>query len=258
MISESRCRLKIFDHLSPEEDILSASSVTVGGPIYMYLPLNKDQEFSLLRCKFGSAFFAANCAIQRKNINPDQMRMLLSDCFPHKPEFSNKHFETTNDILDAVKRNCNLIDINCLEVIVKQFNVSEAFDPLEAYKAEVEEFCKVLRDELNESLEVVRSPRPLSRETIVLVLDQIPLTCTVCDIKDIVQKALGVHIGDVRIMSVSDSHFIAIKDESPDDDTSSSEDTVMEPDDKSLTVNLVAVQKGFRRNIVRLLDSACL
>ena len=178
------------------------------GPVYF--PLNKDPEFSSLRCKFGSAFYAARCAIEKKNIDPVQMRMLLSDCFPHKQEFSNECLKTTNDILDVVKRNCNLIDINCLEIIVTHFNVSEAFDPLEAYKAEVQEFCKVLRDELNESLEVVRSPRPLSHETIVLVLDQTPLTCTVGDIKDVVRKASGAHIGDVRIMNVSDTHSIAI------------------------------------------------
>ena len=178
------------------------------GPVYF--PLNKDPEFSSLRCKFGSAFYAARCAIEKKDINPVQMRMLLSDCFPHKLEFTNKHLETIHDILDVIKRNCNLIDINCLEVVVMHFNVSEAVDPLEAYKAEVQEFCKVLRDELNESLEVVRSPRPLSRETIVLVLDQTPLTCTVSDIKDVVRKASGAHIGDVRIMNISDSHSIAI------------------------------------------------
>ena len=178
------------------------------GPIYF--PLNKDAEFSSLRCKFGSAFYAARCAIEKKNIDPVQMRILLSDCFPHKQDFTNRSLETTNTILDVIKRNCNLIDINCLEVVVMHFNVFEAVDPLEAYKAEVEEFCKVLRDELNGSLEVVRSPRPLSRETIVLVLDQTPLTCTVGDIKDVVRKASGAHIADVHILDISDSHSIAI------------------------------------------------
>lgn len=138
------------------------------------------------------------------------MRTLLSDCFPHKSEFDDENLKTVHKILDVVKRNCNLIDINCLEVVVTQFNVAEAIDPLEAYKAEVQEFCKQLRNELNESLEVVRNPKPLSRETIVLVLDQTPLTCTVGDIKDVVREATGAHISDVRITNISDSNSITI------------------------------------------------
>ena len=178
------------------------------GPIYF--PLNKDPEFSSLRCKFGSAFYAARCAIEKRDIDPEKMRTLLSDCFPHKSEFHNEDLKTVHKILDAVKRNCNLIDINCLEVVVTQFNVIEAIDPLEAYKAEVQEFCKQLRNELNESLEVVRNPKPLSRETIVLVLDQTPLTCTVGDIKDVVREASGAHISDVKITNISDSNSITI------------------------------------------------
>ncbi|XP_019860013.1 PREDICTED: uncharacterized protein LOC109588286 [Amphimedon queenslandica] len=207
IVSELHCHHHLNQSHS-EEETSSASSVSVGGPVYF--PSNMDPEFSSLRCKFGSAFYAARCAIEKKNIDPLQMRMLLSDCFPHKPEFANKSLKNTHDIVDIVKRNCNLIDINCLEVLVMHFDVSEAVDPLEAYKAEVQEFCKVLRDELNESLEVVRSPRSLSRETIVLVLDQTPLTCTVGDVKDVVRKASGAHIEDVRIMNISDSHSIAI------------------------------------------------
>lgn len=211
------------------EELLSASSLSPGGQFIsnnnyfhvlhlisykcigpIYFPVNKDQDFSTLRCKFGSAFYAARCAIEKRNINPKAMRTLLSDCFPHKSEFEDKNLKTVHKILDAVKRNCNLIDINCLEVVVTQFNVAEAIDPLEAYKAEVRKFCKQLRNELNESLEVVRNPKPLSRETIVLVLDQTPLTCTVGDIKDIVREATGAHISDVRIINISDSNSITI------------------------------------------------
>lgn len=159
----------------------------------IYFPL-KDQDFSTLRCKFGSTFYAARCAIEKRDIDPEKMRRLLSDCFPHKSEFNDENLKTVHEILDAVKKNCNLIDINCLEVVVIQFNVAEAIDPLEVYKAEVQEFCKQLRNELNESLEVVRNPKLLSRETIVLVLDQTPLVCTVGDIKDVVREALGASL----------------------------------------------------------------
>ena len=170
-------------------------------------------NFTLIRCKFGSAFFKVRCAINKKQIDLDAMKGLLADCFPfQKSEFTSKDLINIDAVLDVVKGKCNLIDINCLEVVVEQFDVLDAVPHIEKYKSEVEEFCQTLHTELSldETLEVVRSPQRLSHETVIFILERLPQNCTVGDIRDIVAKSSGASSVDVQIHRIKDDHSISV------------------------------------------------
>lgn len=150
------------------------------GSIYYY------RQTSLV-LNFGATFFQIRHAIKRKQVNLKKIKCLLADDFPCILEFHDDDLSTVHELLEVVKGNCNLIDISCLEIAVEAFEVLvEAIPHLEAYKKKVEEFCqKSCCRGVYESLEVVRSPQPLSCENLVFVLY---LGCTIRDIRDVVAK----------------------------------------------------------------------
>lgn len=172
-----------------------------------------NSEFSSLRGKFGLAFYKVRLAINEKRINPEEIKMLLSDCFPfHKTYFGNKNLKTVHEVLEVVKEKCTLIDINCLEVVIKQFDVKEAFPHIETYKKQVEEFCKQFLTSLScsQSLQVMRTPQTLSSETLVFVLDWEPRNCTMNDIRDLIRKASEPHRTYIRIDQIEPNRSISV------------------------------------------------
>ena len=105
-------------------------------------------------------------------------------------------------MLDVVNDDCTLINISCLESVVKRFDIKEAKAHIQTYKEVVQSFCKEMKASLclGESFKVTKIPSLLQCETAVFVLDWDPKGCTLEDIRDLLAESVegNVEIRDIR------------------------------------------------------------
>ena len=154
-------------------------------------PRNMGEKFQEMRIKFGSTFFQVrrNFARNKNILDIDELKLLVSDCFPDlKPQLYNK--KTINEVLDVVKRKCNIINMRPLEVLIIEFNIKEAETIIKEYKEEAKDFCKTIsvRLCLDKELQAVPTPSRLKSETVVFILDWNPDESTLQDINDVLEK----------------------------------------------------------------------
>ena len=143
-----------------------------------------SSEFTNVRSEFGITFNKIRSIIEGKPPPLKDMKKFLEDWYPPlKPSLD--HCKSISDVLDVVRDKCTLIDINCLEEVVKRFNVEEAEKHIEAYKKMVEEFCQSssVRVCLEEIFSATTTPTPLIGETATFVLDWDPDDYTLNDIR---------------------------------------------------------------------------
>ena len=129
------------------------------------------------------------------------MKHFLRDGYPHlKSQVA--HSTSIDDVLDVVDDHCTLINISCLEGIVKRFKIKEAELHIQKYKDTIQLFCKEIKASLclSEIFEVTNRPSLLHYETTVFVLDWDPTGCTLQDIEDILAESIegNVEIRDIR------------------------------------------------------------
>ena len=154
-------------------------------------PYNMKEKFEDMRMKFGSTFFQVRRIFTRmKNVlNIDEVKELISDWFPDlKPQLSYK--KTIGDVLNVVKRKCNIIDISPLEKLAFEFNIKEAKPIIKSYKKEAKDFCKSVSVSLclGEELQAVATPSRLLCETVVFVFNWGPDEYTLQDINDVLDE----------------------------------------------------------------------
>ena len=154
-------------------------------------PRNMGEKFQEMRIKFGSTFFQVrrNFARNKNVLNIDELKLLVSDCFPDlKPQLYNK--KTINEVLDVVKRKCNIINMRPLEVLIIEFSIKEAETIIKEYKEEAKDFCKTISVQLclDKELQAVPTPSRLKSETVVFILDWNPDESTLQDINDVLEK----------------------------------------------------------------------
>ena len=158
-------------------------------------------EFGLIREEFAITFSNIREAISNSSPPLDKLKQFLSDGYSYlKSQIS--HSYSIDDILDVVNDNCTLINIRCLESIVKRFKIKEAEIHIQTYKDVIQSFCKKMKGSLclGESFKVTKTPSLLQCETAVFVLDWDPKGCTLEDIKDLLAESAegNVEIRDIR------------------------------------------------------------
>ena len=136
------------------------------------------------------------------------MKQFLRDGYSHlKSEIA--HSNSIDDVLDVVNDHCTLINISCLEGIVKRFKIKEADTHIQAYKNVIHLFCKNTRASLclNKNFKGTNTPSLLQCETAVFVLNWNPKDCTLEDIQDILSESLE---RDVEIRHLAKGNSIIV------------------------------------------------
>ena len=151
-------------------------------------PRGMKREFRDMRVKFATSFHEIRIIFSKKKININDVKVFITDCCSDLTS-QLQHKKTKNDILEVIKRNCTIVDIHYLEVIMTHFKVYEALTIIKSYKELATEFCKTvaLRLCLEENLKVAPSPPHLMYETITFVLNWKPDTQTLQDIRDVLK-----------------------------------------------------------------------
>ena len=161
-----------------------------------------------MRKEYAIAFSNIREAI---NTNPpplDKLKQFLKDGYSYlKSQIA--HSASIDDVLDVVNDHCTLINISCLEGIVKRFKIKEAETHIQAYKDFVQSFCKETKASLclNESFKVTNTPFHLQCETAVFVLNWDPKDCTLEDIEDILSESIE---GNIQIRVIREGRSIIV------------------------------------------------
>ena len=176
-------------------------------------PRNMKKKFEDMRMKFGSTFFQVRRIFTRmKNVlNIDEVKELISDWFPDlKPQLSYK--KTIGDILNVVKRKCNIIDLRPLENLASEFNIEEAEPIIKSYKEEAKDFCKSVSVSLclGEELQAVATPSRLLCETVVFVFNWDPDEYTLQDINDVLDELEPLHKCHIQIDKVGPGRSVVV------------------------------------------------
>ena len=135
------------------------------------------KKFEDMRMKFGSTFLKVKRVFTRMKsvLNIDEVKELISDWFPDlRSQLSYK--KTIEEVLNVLKRKCNIVNIRPLENLAFEFNIEDAKPIIKSYKEEAKDFCKSVSVSLclDEELQVVATPSRLLCETVVFVLNWNP------------------------------------------------------------------------------------
>ena len=194
-------------------------------------PRNMGEKFQEMRIKFGSTFFQVrrNFASNKNILDIDELKLLVSDCFPDlKPQLNDK--KTINEVLDVVKRKCNIINIRPLEVLIIEFKIKEAETIIKEYKEVAKDFCKTIsvRLCLDKELQAVPTPSRLKSETVVFILDWNPDESTLQDINDVLEKLEPLENYRIQIEQAEPDYSVAVTCYCPAEYTGSLITTVLE------------------------------
>lgn len=169
-------------------------------------------QLKLIRMKFEQMFHNIRLAIIQSLPFSKDLQMSFGDCLPDlRARFDNCN--TIDDTLSVVHDKCTLIDISCLEAIIKALNINNAQPYIEAYNTIVEEFCQStsLRVCLKEKFEVEISPPPLQREMATFAFDWSPEGIEKYTLKDVLKilSLLSEHLyKHVKVIAIAEDNSI--------------------------------------------------
>ncbi|XP_019849161.1 PREDICTED: uncharacterized protein LOC109580450 [Amphimedon queenslandica] len=184
----------------------SVTSTGCGGRIY--LPPGTNEKFTKMRIDFGATFFQVRREIEKKKLDPEELKLLLRDCLPdYKSQFSDKNFKSIFDILELVKEKCSLVNIHCLKTIVKIFKIKKAMVIIKKYEEQVDVFCEAMTIDLclDQKFEVVRRPQPLLCEKLTFILNWEPQDYSLKDVMDVLTKCTSDSSINVQITCMIDT-----------------------------------------------------
>ncbi|XP_019860408.1 PREDICTED: uncharacterized protein LOC109588731 isoform X2 [Amphimedon queenslandica] len=176
-------------------------------------PRNMKNKFKKMRIKFGSTFYHVRRSFtSRENIlNIYEVKELILNWFPDlKPQLCYK--KTIGEVLNVVKRKCNIIDISPLEVLAFEFKIEEAEPIIKSYKEEAKDFCKSVSVSLclGEELQAVATPSRLLCETVVFVFNWDPDEHTLQDINDVLNELEPLHKCHIQIDKVGPGRSVVV------------------------------------------------
>ena len=157
--------------------------------------------FGSLKSEFAITFSNVREAINSSPPPLDKLKLFLEDGYPHL-ESQITCVKSIDEVLTVVRKHCTLINISCLEGIVKRFKIDEAEIHIQKYKKLVQSFCKKTKALLcvNKHFKETKTSCLLKCETATFVLDWDPKVCTLEDINEIISESLEENV---------DIHYIA-------------------------------------------------
>ena len=183
-----------IEEIFPNDSLLEEYSDDVLREV-VPIPQNLISVFGSVRKEFAIFFQNIREVINASPPPLKELKRFLKDSYPHlKSQVT--HSNSIDDILDVVNDHCTLINISCLEGIMKRFNIKEAETHIQSYKDAIQSFCKETKASLclGESLKVTTTPSLLRCERIVFVLNWDPVDCSLKDIEEIISESLSKHV----------------------------------------------------------------
>ena len=170
-------------------------------------------KFKDMRMKFGSMFLKVKRVFTRmkSSLNIDEVKELLGDWFPDlKPQLSDK--KTIEEVLNVLKRKCNICNVRPLENLAFEFNIEDAIPIIKSFKEEAKDFCKSVSVSLSigEELQAVATPSHLLCETVVFVFNWDPDEHTLQDINDTFFELEPLNKCDVKIDKIDPHQSVAV------------------------------------------------
>ena len=163
------------------------------------IPRKFDSVFGSIRQEFGIVFNKIREEINKSPPPLDKLKQFLRDGYSYlKSQIA--HSTSIDDVLDVVNDHCTLINITCLEGVVKRFNIEQAEELIKTYKTLVQSFCKnKIAFFLEETFKERKSHSLLKCETAVFVLDWDPTNYTLQDVRDIIAESVEDNI-QIRVI----------------------------------------------------------
>ena len=151
-------------------------------------------EFNALYGKFANMFSDVREAIMAHTPPTciEKLKSFLED-FNSDLEAELDQVNTLKGVMRLIKKNCSLVDIVILEVVVERFKFTEAQGYIDGYKKAIDDSCHNFSISLclNEPFDVMKSSPPLKCETATFVLGWEPDQHKLKDITDILSKTCG-------------------------------------------------------------------
>ena len=125
----------------------------LGDVVRIYLPPTYQRDFDQIKATFGRLFFTVAPLIAKRIPSLQELKTYLRMCF-HELRPLLSIVESFDDVMDIVQDKCTIVNIDCLEVIVNHFNITEANHHITNYKAAVDSFCENVKADLCADLEI--------------------------------------------------------------------------------------------------------
>ena len=191
--------------------LLIVIMIPSGAVTELHVQCTYQYKFDEIRAKFGVLVHTVAPLIESAvSSKLKEFKKFLGRCFRElKPQLSVA--ECFDDVMELVEEKCTIINVCCLETIVKQYNIEEAKGHITTYNLEVEGFCKEIKVSLCENENFMTSSSSLLKcETIKLVLEWEPDECYLNQISDILVKAFQDMAKRVQVRVIKKDNSITV------------------------------------------------
>ena len=164
-------------------------------------------NFDQMRAALGSLIHTVAPLIKAGIPSLEDLKTYLRRCFQElKPQLSSA--ESFDDVMELVEDKCTIINICCLESIVKQYNITDAKQHITEFKTAVDAFCEKVRLSVccKENFKRILSSHPLICETIEFVLEWEVNEYTLKHIKDLMPKAFEDMAESVQVRAINEGN----------------------------------------------------
>ena len=164
-----------------------------------------------MKVTFGNLMMTMSPLIKAGIPSLEDLKIYLRRCFRElRPQLATA--ESFDDVMDLVQDTCTIINVCCLEAIVKYFKITEAEPHIIKFKTTVDIFCADVRADicLKQNFKTTLSSHHLTCETIEFVLEWETDKYTLRDIKDLLSKAFEDMAKSVQVRAVNEGNSIIV------------------------------------------------
>ena len=170
-----------------------------------------EHEFDQMRAAFGTLIFDIAPLIEARIPSLDELKKYLGCCFQElEPQLSTA--ESFDKVMKLVQNQCTIINICCLETIIKHYKITEAMQHITKFNECVDDFCKKVKADVccKQNFEIALSCPRLICETIKIVVEWKTNECTLRHITGLLSKAFGDMASSVQVRTIDDGNSIII------------------------------------------------
>ena len=182
----------------------------------IHLPPTYQYKFDEMRMAFGNLFDDVAPLIEKGAQPLRQLKGYLQRCFPNlKPRLGiAKSFE---DVIEIVQEKCTMINIACLEGIVKRYQIKTAESHITTYKEKVDTLCEEIKLTVCESANLMIGPSSfLKCEIVEFILEwNIDDEHTLNEIRSFLWKAFGDMANNILVEEVKKGNSIIVTCNAP-------------------------------------------
>ena len=164
-----------------------------------------------MKVAFGNLIEAVAPLINTGIPSLEDLKKYLGRCFRDlKPKLAIA--KTFDAIMEAIQDRCSIINVDCLEAVVKHYNINEARPHISAFKLRVDDFCKQVKVDVccSQSFSVSSLSHHLICETIEFVVDWEIDKYTLNDIRGLLSEAFKDVAKSVHVTAVNETNSITV------------------------------------------------